>query len=129
MQGTPAKNQKEKDGKGEVTSPAKPKPNPRQRKPRATFGKAASVVKGDITRISGQKRKEYRPKAPVPPADDDAMNPSTEVPSRALALVTTVSRATEDSGENQVADSDATANKKTRLANPVATAEQSRLTQ
>ncbi|KAM0872367.1 hypothetical protein ACQ4PT_038765 [Festuca glaucescens] len=89
-----ANNQKEKDGTGEVASPVKPKL--RQRKPRATAGAAAGVVQGNSSCVSGQKRKEYRPRASVLQKADAVDVPATEVPARALILASTVATATVD---------------------------------
>jgi hypothetical protein len=94
-------------------------------------------VKGDKQlRTVGVKRKEYRPKVPVQQSSD--FLPSTVVSEGALVLSTTTTRATDDSGNDQVADSDSSANKKLktgvqvispRSADLAATAEQSRQTQ
>jgi hypothetical protein len=94
-------------------------------------------VKGDKQlRTVGVKRKEYRPKALLQQSTD--VLPSTVVPEGALILSTTTARATDDGGNDQVADSDSSANKKLktgvqvtspRSADLAATAEQSRPTQ
>jgi hypothetical protein len=119
--------QKEKDGTGEVASPVKSKP--RQRKPRATGGAAADVMQGNIPRVSGHKRKEYRIRVPVLQKNDVVDVPLTVVPEGALILASTVATATGDGGDGQVADSETTKNKKPRSADPAATAVQSRPTQ
>jgi hypothetical protein len=132
-----AKSQKDKNGTGEGTSPVKPKES-RQRKPRTTghanAGKAVVVAKGDNQR--GIKRKVYKPKTPatVPPCTDLVVSCSTDVPNGPMPLVPTVWLATEDGGEDLVAES----NKKHKLdacvassrsVDLAATAEQSRPTQ
>jgi hypothetical protein len=88
---------------------------------------------GGNNRISGQKRKEYRPKALVPVIANAL--PSTEVPPNALVLATTIATATEDGGVDQVAEADSSSNKKhksgvhetsTRSADQAEAAEQPR---
>jgi hypothetical protein len=116
--------QKDKDGIGEVASPVKPKP--RQRKPRTMAGAAADVVQGNKSRVSGHKRKEYRP---VLQENDVVDIPVTMVPEGALILASTVATATGDGGDVQVADSETSASKKPRSADPALTAVQSRPTQ
>jgi hypothetical protein len=139
-QGTSVQNQKEKETSGGVTSPENPKQT-RQRRTRGAAknapANAAELVKGDKQlRTVGVKRKEYRPKVPVQQSSD--FLPSTVVSEGALVLSTTTTRATDDSGNDQVADSDSSANKKLktgvqvispRSADLAATAEQSRQTQ
>jgi hypothetical protein len=97
----------------EVMSPANSKFS-RQRKPRGAGktapAKATELVLRNDQRISGHKRKEYRPKIRVPPTADDS--PPPEMPARALALVPTVATVTGDGGDDQETDSDILANKK-----------------
>ncbi|KAM0902911.1 hypothetical protein ACQ4PT_019000 [Festuca glaucescens] len=120
---------------------AKPKQS-RQSKPRNIGknapGSAAAVVKEDGSRISGQKRKEYRPKAVAPSNAGKQTLPSTEVPVGALMLVTAVTPATEGSGDDQVEDYDSSPHKKhktdvsltsSRSVDLAATAEKSHPTQ
>jgi hypothetical protein len=130
-----ARSQNEKVFAGEVNSPVKPKP--RARKPRANAsvnnGKAASVVKGDTRRMSGQKRKEYRLKVLTTQNTDPDATLSTGLPTVAIVPASDVLPATEDGG-SELVDS----NKKHKLdtnvgqhrsADPAAAAEQPRLTQ
>jgi hypothetical protein len=124
---------------GNITSPAKSKQSG-QRKTRGAGteapGNTANVVRGGNVRISGQKRKEYRPKVP---AQANAIDlPSTDVPARALVLAATITPATDNGGEDNVADSESSANKKhktgvqetsTRSADQAEAARQPRQTQ
>ncbi|KAM0858129.1 hypothetical protein ACQ4PT_048032 [Festuca glaucescens] len=61
-----------KDSAEVVTSRAYlKKPRGRKTKAKQGVGKALGLGKGDAPRISGQKRKEYRPKATIPPVVTD----------------------------------------------------------
>jgi hypothetical protein len=119
---------KKKEKSGEFTLPSKSKQT-RQRKPRTpgenATGIATTVVKGGNNRISGQKRKEYRPKATALPCTIVDVIPSANVPVGAL-MAATVAQTTVDGGENQVANLDSSSNKKhkasPRSMDPVAAA-------
>jgi hypothetical protein len=129
------KNQKDKEGIGEATSPVKPKKS-RQRKPSTgdvNARKTAAGMKGEAPR--GLGRKVYKRKAPAaaPPCTDLVVAVPSGGSDGALPLVPTTHLATEDGGEELVADSnkkhkpDAPASP--RSADLAATAEQSRPTQ
>ncbi|KAK1644641.1 hypothetical protein QYE76_062446 [Lolium multiflorum] len=88
----------DKDG-GELKSSSKAK-NPRARKPKtstATDSKKGTGTDAAGQRISGQKRKEYRPRATV------AVAPLLLLPNATSTVLPTVPEATGDGGDNVVA--------------------------
>jgi hypothetical protein len=100
-----ASQNRDKNGTGEITSPVKPKKT-RARKPKDTdTGKGAALASTEGTRVSGQKRKIYRPKTvAIPETTVTNGGPLMILPTADTEVLTTISQATGNGGEEIVAE-------------------------